>query len=255
MPVPHLAIVHLRDSRPHDPSFQAELNELNDGALAAAARLGWTAELIPAAEQPAEQTIAAVAAADAVLLMGGEDVAPSFYGGPEQYEGQGTHEPLGDQVQIELVRRAVQQRQPLLGICRGQQLINVALGGTLVQHLPSSDNHRTDRASGSYVPSTLRLTEDSALLGVIDPNREVLCTHHQAVGRLADTLQVDAVALDGVIEAVSHRDAPISAVQWHPEHPADIDGLVALLHRLVQHLEHSELTPEPAGAAPSPTDA
>ncbi|MGO3886920.1 MAG: gamma-glutamyl-gamma-aminobutyrate hydrolase family protein [Mycetocola sp.] len=246
---PHLAILHLRTTRPHAPEFQDELNTLNAGALAAAARLGWTTQLIAVTEHPIQHSLDAARRADAVLLMGGEDVDPRHYNGPTDYPGSGSHDSAADEAHIAVVRQSLAARTPLLGICRGQQIINVALGGTLIPHLPSTDQHRgrgtrlpSDPSSTEptpFVQSHVTLTTDSALRGDIDPAVPVYCTHHQAVDRLGDGLQIDAVAPDGVVEAISHVSAPITAVQWHPEHPDDIDGLVRLLERLGRQITRS----------------
>lgn len=227
-----VALIHLRTERPALAWFQRMLDDLNEVALEAVGDLGWTPALIAAADQPIESTLAHVAAADAIVILGGEDIDPRFYGGPTDYPGSGHHEPLADEAQIATVRLAARSRIPLLGICRGNQVINVAFGGTLLQHLPEDGAHR--RAA----PSSLELIATSPrlsgeLTSILDPGVSVWCGHHQAIDRLGDGLVPVAIASDGVIEAVVHEDAPITGVQWHPEHgEADPSQLRALLERL-----------------------
>jgi putative glutamine amidotransferase len=205
------------------------LDDLNEVALAAVRDLGWEPTLIAAGEQPVEATLAQVSEADAIVILGGEDVEPRFYGGPASYPGSGHHEPLADEAQIETVRLAVRDRIPLLGICRGTQVMNVALGGTLVQHLPQDGAHRRAGPSSlELVPVHARLS--GALAEVLDPDAAVWCGHHQAIDRLGDGLVPVALAPDGVIEAVAHDVAPMMGVQWHPEHrDADQSQLRVLL--------------------------
>ncbi|GAA4782646.1 gamma-glutamyl-gamma-aminobutyrate hydrolase family protein [Microbacterium gilvum] len=221
-----IALVHLRTSRPHAPGFQADLDALNAGALAAVDALGGDADLIAASERPLDDVLDAVRAADAIVLLGGEDVDPARYGGAVDYPGSGHHEPASDEAHIAIVRDALRTGTPLLGICRGAQVLNVAFGGTLVQ---DHDGHRGAPGADPYV--TTELAHEGPLAGVAAG--EVLCTHHQSIGRVGDGLRVVARASDGIVEAVVHESAPITGVQWHPEHPAvAVAQLVPLLRRL-----------------------
>ncbi|MDN6353499.1 MAG: gamma-glutamyl-gamma-aminobutyrate hydrolase family protein [Corynebacterium sp.] len=209
-----VAIHHPTDHRPHDPEFQSLITGLNDQVRDTVESLGWTPVFC------AGDAGDAGAPADLIVIVGGEDVHPSFYGGATAYPGVGHLVPTADAAQIEVVRTAVANRTPLLGICRGLQIINVALGGTLVQHLDGHRHHGDDPFVETVVTGAL----------ADDP---VLCTHHQAIDRLGEGLDAVAHAADGVIEAVVHRDAPLPGVQWHPEHPAvAATQLTALLLRL-----------------------
>lgn len=215
-----VALLHLRDVRPHAPEFQAELDALNVATVATVRGLGWEPALIACADLPVRAAVEATAEADAVVIMGGEDVTPRCYGGPAEYPGSGHHEPDADAAQIAAVHAAIDRGQPLLGLCRGLQVINVALGGSLVQHLPFAANHRGVRTGlGTAFVATKPLLEPDAGLPaalVADPVR---CSHHQAVDRLGSGLRVAARAADGTIEAAVHATAPVIGVQWHPEHP------------------------------------
>jgi putative glutamine amidotransferase len=153
-------------------------------------------------------------ALDGLVLQGGADISPLAYGEePQQPEWAG--DPMRDRYEIELVRAFTEARKPVLGICRGAQLINVALGGSLHQDVPA---HRSDEYDQHA--HEVRLEPGSGLArlyGETGPRR-VVSIHHQAIKRLAPGLRVEARADDGVIEAVRSTGASyICAVQWHPE--------------------------------------
>lgn len=211
---PRVAVLHIRSSRPHDPEFQAELDMLNAAAIDALTAEGFETELVAVTERPEDEVHAIARAADLVLVMGGEDVEPTLYGGLTDYPGSGRHEPEADRVTFDVFRNAVAERRPLLAICRGLQQLNVALGGTLHEHMTG----HVAAGEDSFVDREVRAVTDTeiARLGASAP---VKCSHHQAVRELGDKLRVTARASDGTIEAIEHTEAPVAAVQWHPEHP------------------------------------
>lgn len=229
-----LALLHPRRQRPWNPPFQVALDELNRGTRLAVDSLGWTGTFVPCAEVPEHVTREIAASADAVVILGGEDVDPQFYGGPTEYREAGRHEPAADAAQIAVVRDALSTGQPVLGICRGHQLLNVALGGTLIQHLPTATRHRgAGSGDARYVSPEVVVDRFTGLERDVDPTEQPLCTHHQAIAKLGRGLKVAARASDGVIEAVVHASAPITGVQWHPEHPSvSLTQLTRLLRRL-----------------------
>jgi putative glutamine amidotransferase len=212
---PRVAVLHIRTSRPHAPHFPAELDMLNAATLDALAAEGWDAELVAVTERPADEVRRLARAADVVLVMGGEDVDPALYDGLTEYPGSGMHEPEADRITFEVMREAVAERRPLLGICRGLQQLNVALGGTLHEHMTG----HVVKADDPFVATTVRAEADTeiARLGAAAP---VMCSHHQAIRVVGDGLRVTARASDGTVEAIEHTDAPVAAVQWHPEYPA-----------------------------------
>ena len=229
--LPILAVLHLRTSRPHAPAFQVTLDALNAPTIRVAQQLGWDVVPIASAEVDPAVSAALVDRAAAVVLMGGEDIDPSFYGGSATYPGSGHHEPDADRAHIDAVHRCLAAGTPLLGICRGLQVLNVALGGTLVQHLPSSHRHRAE-GDDHFVRNRVIVTHEG-LAASVDPAQDVRCAHHQAVDRLGNGLVVAARAADGVVEAVVHESTPFTAIQWHPEHAETADDqLGALLLRL-----------------------
>lgn len=232
-----IAVLHLRDRRDHDPGFGRLLAELNDGALRAVAELGWTPTVHAAAESGVADAVAVARNADMVVVMGGEDVHPGFYGGPLDYPEAGRHEPAADEAQLAVVLDAAERGTPLLGICRGMQLLNVAFGGDLVQHLPVAGHRAPPGRADPFVRHGVRLAEDSGLEAAIRPAEPVLSGHHQAVARLGEGLTAVAEGEDGVLEAVVHERAPITGVQWHPEHRGAPAGqLTRLLRRLESQL-------------------
>jgi putative glutamine amidotransferase len=161
---------------------------------------------------------------DALLLTGGDDVHPQFYGATP-HPKLGPTEPLHDQVEIALTQRAVADGKPVLGICRGHQVLNVALGGTLYQDLPSdlpdglNHNASTDQKNMSFLAHDLQLDETSWLAETLDAVELTINTlHHQAIRDLAPGLRIVGRAPDGVIEAVEGTSQNlVVGVQCHPE--------------------------------------
>lgn len=151
----------------------------------------------------------------AVVLPGGDDIDPERYGATPTTAAT-IAETRHDDADLALARAVVAARIPCLAICRGMQVLNVALGGTLVQDLPRvSVPHRDGRHEVRLDPSSLV----ARVMGTDRPS--VSSYHHQGVARLAPGLSVTGRAADGVVEAIQHEHAPILAVQWHPEDDAD----------------------------------
>lgn len=159
---------------------------------------------------------------DGLLFTGGGDISPAAYGAEPEESVRGISIER-DTFEFELVRRAQERKMPIMGICRGMQVINVALGGTLIQDLPSHTGvHDHDVAGeGVYEPHLQAKVEDGTRLStVVGPGLHAINSiHHQAVDELGEGLSVVASAIDGTIEAIDHadRDWPFIAVQWHPE--------------------------------------
>lgn len=184
---------------------------------------GGTAVLLP--PQPVEATDRVLDGLDGLIVTGGRDMDPAAYG-HERHPA--TDEPVQgnrdrDAWEIALVRGAIRRGVPLLGICRGAQVVNVALGGTLHQHLPDVLGH-TGHQQGNAVFSTsgVHTVPGTRLASLIGDTSDVQCYHHQAIDRLGQGLTVSAQDSDGVIEAVEiPGDNFVLAVQWHPEERLD----------------------------------
>ncbi|MGO1769124.1 MAG: gamma-glutamyl-gamma-aminobutyrate hydrolase family protein [Microbacterium sp.] len=229
-----IAVVHLRDARPHAPAYQELVDRLNVSALRTIEELGWRAEMIAASDVGVAAAVAAARRSELVVVMGGEDIHPRFYDGELEYPGSGLHDEQGDEAQLAVVADAAERGTPLLGICRGNQLINVAFGGDLVQHLPTTHAHRGPvLGSRRFVEHGLRGI-DAELAEAVRADEPVQSSHHQAPGRIGDGLRVAATAEDGVIEAVIHETAPVVGVQWHPEFEASRPGQLSRLLRLIE---------------------
>jgi putative glutamine amidotransferase len=159
---------------------------------------------------------------DGLLITGGGDVNPERYGAQRHEAVRGVDDER-DHFELELVRRARHRRLPTMAICRGLQVVNVALGGTLVQDLPSHRGaHGHDiTGEGAYEPHSDTLVEDGCRIAeIIGPGlHKINSIHHQAVEELGEGLTVVAAAPDGTVEAIEHEDTdwPLIAVQWHPE--------------------------------------
>ena len=158
---------------------------------------------------------------DALVFVGGQDVSPEYFG-EEPHLKLAEIDRGRDAFEIALVAEAIRQEKPIFGICRGLQIINVALGGTLYQDLPSQYHTLTVKhdqyPTKWYMPTHhLVVKSDSWLNGVINENTLVNSFHHQAAKNLEAGLTLDATSTDGVVEAFSDENRRIYAVQWHPE--------------------------------------
>jgi gamma-glutamyl-gamma-aminobutyrate hydrolase PuuD len=168
---------------------------------------------------------------DGLLLAGGPDVEPRRYGqepGPQTQPSR----PERDAAELSLLATAVDARLPVLGICRGMQVLNVARGGTLIQHLPDAVGHdRHAPSPGVYGEHEVRVAAGSRLATVIGEWVGVPTYHHQGIDRLGDRLVPTAWADDGTVEALEDPELPFCVgVQWHPEvgtEPALFEALVA----------------------------
>ena len=193
----------------------------------AVAAAGGEPVLLPTGAVSAE----VVARLDGLVLAGGADVDPARYDRPA-----GPHttvlRPERDESELIALHAALDRDLPLLAICRGMQLLNVALGGDLVQHLPDLESTGVhDHGAGLYQRREVRTQDGTRLHELLGNSASVACHHHQALGRVAAGLTPTAWAEDGVVEGVEadgHRFC--LAVQWHPEESRDnrlFESLVA----------------------------
>ncbi|MFC4610811.1 gamma-glutamyl-gamma-aminobutyrate hydrolase family protein [Streptomyces maoxianensis] len=183
---------------------------------------GGLAALLPP-DDPA-QAESVVSRLDGLVIAGGADVEPVRYGAePEERTGPPARD--RDAWELALIRAALVSGTPLLGICRGMQLLNVALGGTLVQHL---DGHIG--GVGVFGAHTVKPVPGTRYAEIVPEESSVPTYHHQSVDRLADTLVASAHAEDGTVEAVELPGAGWAlGVQWHPEAGDDMRVMSALV--------------------------
>lgn len=150
---------------------------------------------------------------DALVLPGGGDITPAFFG--ERNTGSKNIDTELDILQLEAVDLCLKKGLPILGICKGMQIINVALGGTIVQDLATADSHcYTDR--DQYHSTTL--LEGTCLYELYGRTALVNSAHHQGLGRMGNGLSpIQWCTDDGCVEAVIHESLPVLGLQWHPE--------------------------------------
>lgn len=178
---------------------------------------------------------------DGLILSGGGDIDPALYGG-EHHPTIYMTDAERDSFEIELTKAVLAQQTPLLCICRGTQVLNVALGGTLIEHLPDIVGEELPHRAPPREPTShsVAVESDSRLAEIMGQMEAVTASwHHQAVRDLAPGLQIVAHAPDGTIEAVEMAGHPwLIAVQWHPELTAADDvGQQRLFDALVEATE------------------
>jgi len=172
--------------------------------------------LVAVGIEPVED-VPSLASVGGLLLAGGTDVDPALYGDFRESQTDES-DPVRDALESALLREALHRDLPVFGICRGLQLLNAVLGGTLIQHV---DGHKRPKEREVHSVSIAPASRLASILGA--PEYIVNSRHHQCAGRVADGLLVAATAPDGVIEALEFPGKRFAlAVQWHPE--ARVDG-------------------------------
>jgi putative glutamine amidotransferase len=191
------------------------------------ARAGGQPVILPPAGDPSELA----GRLDGLIVAGGGDIDPARYGA-EPAEQTGYIRKFRDEAEFGLVNAALRDGLPFLGICRGMQVLNVARGGTLHQHLPHVVGH-TDHSPAPGVFGRVPVRLSPELAKIYDGDELTPAHyHHQAIDRLGDGLEVTARSDDGTIEAVEVTGHPFAlAVQWHPEADEDSPLFTALVTR------------------------
>jgi putative glutamine amidotransferase len=190
--------------------------------LTAVERAGGLAVMLPPDRAEGEDPSQLLALIDGLVLAGGADIDPAFYGQEAQANTTDTV-PVRDAFEIAMARAAIERDMPLLGICRGMQLLNVACGGTLLQHLPERfGHHEHRRVVGSFdgADHDVELRDGTLAMRVVGERRHATKSHHhQGIDRLGEGLEVSGVsAMDGLPEAIELTGARfVLGVQWHPE--------------------------------------
>ena len=184
--------------------------------------------LVPPSEDGVEETLDAL---DGILFSGGADLDPEAYGAEAHPETNGVR-PERDRAEMALLEAALARDMPVLAVCRGLQVMNVARGGDLVQHLPDvvgNESHREVR--GTFSEHPVRIDDDSKLGAVVGDRAPVKSSHHQGLGRVGEGLREVAWADDGTIEGVEDPGRRFAlGVLWHPEAGEDwklFEALVA----------------------------
>lgn len=194
-----------------------------DDYLKSVARAGGEPRVLDPEGGPGE---VALDSAEGLLLTGGPDVDPARYG-EERHATVSAIAPERDEFEIALIRAAMSRGLPIFGICRGMQVLNVALGGSLIQDLPSHGDRTIEHSKTTPLCAIAHevWVNPTSIVASLMPEKmaeadacAVNSRHHQAVNRLAAGLEVAATAPDGVIEAIERPGVPFCvAVQWHPE--------------------------------------
>jgi putative glutamine amidotransferase len=159
---------------------------------------------------------------DCILVLGGGDVDSELYGVVGPVPNEYGVDPEADVFTMAAIKAAVDRDIPVLAVCRGSQLLNVAFGGTVVPDLDPSHLHKGSFDTGLFIDEHITVDEGTRLASVLGQREwNVRSGHHQAVAVVARSLRRAAVADDGVVEAVEHPEKWAIGVQWHPE---DDDG-------------------------------
>jgi putative glutamine amidotransferase len=168
---------------------------------------------------------------DGLLLAGGGDIEPARYGAGDHPAQYGV-DPDRDELELELARAAVRLGVPTLGICRGVQLLNVAFGGTLIQHLPDGDGRLEHRNEAKQAMHDVEVAASSRLAAALGQGTaRCLSHHHQGLDRIGDGLTPVAWAPDGLIEGIEREQGWTVGVLWHPESTAQRDPVQQRLLR------------------------
>lgn len=175
--------------------------------------------VVPPSEDGLEETLDAL---DGVIFSGGGDLDPELYGA-EAHDATEAPRKERDAAELGLLKAALERDMPVLAICRGSQLLNVARGGDLVQHLPESVGHEQHRHEpGSFSDHDVEVAAESRLGGLLGDRAPVKSHHHQGYGRIGSGLREVAWAEDGVVEGLEDGDKRFAlGVLWHPEEGED----------------------------------
>lgn len=224
----------------HTSGGDLEAHVVNGVYASAVIRSGGTPILLPpVAPEEAPRLLDRI---DGLLLSGGGDIDPAFYGG-SLHDDMYMIDARRDEFEFALVRGSQERRLPVLAICRGLQVVNVALGGSLIEDIPSqigSTDHSVQGPGVVDCHQTVSIDPASLVAEAIgDTEACVNSIHHQAVRKVAPGLHAAAWTPDGVVEALDPDDHswPLLAVQWHPEHLAsnDDEASLALFASLIEN--------------------
>ena len=209
-------------------------------------RAGGRPLLVPPSPNGKDELLDAL---DGLIFSGGSDLEPETYGQEPHPETKGVH-PERDEAELALLTAALERDLPVLAICRGSQVLNVALGGDLVQHLPEvvgDEKHK--HTPGVFADHDVELEPGTRVAELLGERAPVKSHHHQGLGRLGKGLRVSAHAEDGTIEAVEDPERRFAVgVLWHPEAGEDLK----LFEELVREAGEYRANRSPQGSAAAP---
>jgi putative glutamine amidotransferase len=196
---------------------------------------GGRALLVPPSTEGLEETLDVL---DGLLLSGGADLDPGSYGAEAHPETDGVR-PERDSAEIALLEGALARDMPVLAVCRGSQVLNVARGGDLVQHLPEVVGHESHKqVPGVFADHDVDVLPETRLHEVIGEHAPVKSHHHQGYGRLGEGLREAARAEDGTVEAIEDPSRRFAlGVLWHPEEGEDVALFQALVDEAKRYRE------------------
>jgi gamma-glutamyl-gamma-aminobutyrate hydrolase PuuD len=194
---------------------------------------GGRALLVPPSEEGVDETLDVL---DGLIFSGGGDMSPETYGQDAHPETSGIV-PERDRAELALLQAALARDMPVLAVCRGSQVLNVALGGDLVQHLPDLVGHDDHKHTpGLYADHAVTVDPDTRLGSLLGEHAPVKSHHHQGFGRLGDGLREAAHAEDGTIEALEDDSRRFAlGVLWHPEAGEDMRLFQELVKEAVEY--------------------
>ena len=195
--------------------------------VSAIERAGGRPLLVPPSENGIEETLAVL---DGLLFSGGSDIDPDTYGAEAHPETNGVR-PERDQAELALLEAALARDLPVLAVCRGSQVLNIALGGDLVQHLPEVVGHeRHKHTPGVFADHDVEVLPGTKLHALVGDHAPVKSHHHQGYGRIGEGLREAARAEDGTVEAIEDPGRRFAlGVLWHPEAGEDAALFEALV--------------------------
>ena len=234
-----LSVLIISCSSPAEKTLTIALSKTNKNCYTWIASIDSTAEVIELYTPSLEEALAKMNSCDALIITGGSDINPDLYGKIADTSRCGRIDFRRDTLELALIDKALELGMPILGICRGSQMINVALGGSLIIDIPSDVDtivkHQLRKGFHEVIlePGTKLAWATNVMRGSVTTN------HHQAIDQLAEPLRINARStLDGVIEGIEWKEPSgksfLMGVQWHPErdmqdNPLSFDLLGLLL--------------------------
>lgn len=227
-----------------DKGFKGyELSYVSDDYVQSVIRAGGVPLILPISESP-EVIAAQVALVDGFVISGGADVDPAYYG-EEVLQKNGDISPRRDVFDSLLIEMALESHKPILGICRGMQMMNVVGGGSLYQDLSYIENCTIKHVQGqlpTVAMHTVEIEEGSILHGIFGSEVRTNTFHHQAIKDLAPGYKIVAKSKDGLVEAIEKMDTDthhsfVVGVQWHPEMMSSVhENMHALFKRFIESI-------------------